>query len=112
MKFKDTKYGDLTGQTYKGDINVSGMELTSLKGVPKEVQEDFYCSTNQLTTLKGTPKEIQVEFYCFDNPNLKEEWELRKENTNMTEDEIKSKMFDLTNDENYLPKEAQDIFLF
>jgi len=32
MKFKDTKYGDLTGQTY--DINISDMELTTLEGAP------------------------------------------------------------------------------
>ncbi len=33
MKFKDTQlYGDLTGQNYKGDIDVSNMKLTSIEG--------------------------------------------------------------------------------
>jgi len=39
MKFKDTKYGDLNGQDYKGDIDVIGMNLTSLGGAP--TKEDF-----------------------------------------------------------------------
>ena len=38
MKFKDTKYGDLTGQTYNGDINVSEQNLTSLEGALKLLQ--------------------------------------------------------------------------
>jgi len=39
MKFKDTKYGDLNGQDYKGDISVTGMNLTSLEGAP--TKEDY-----------------------------------------------------------------------
>jgi len=41
MKFKDTKYGDLSGQDYKGDIDVIGMNLTSLEGAPKSVNGYF-----------------------------------------------------------------------
>ena len=37
MKFKDTKYGDLTGQTYEGALYVKGQKLTSLEGAPKEI---------------------------------------------------------------------------
>ena len=36
MKFLDTKYGDLTGQTYS-DIEVSDSGITSLEGAPKIV---------------------------------------------------------------------------
>ena len=49
MKFKDTKYGDLTGQVYHGDIDVDEMELTSLEGAPKEVTGHFECYGNELT---------------------------------------------------------------
>jgi len=93
MKFKDTKYGNLTGQTYKGNIDVHGMnlaslegspkvvigifncsrnkDLTSLKGAPETVKGDFYCSNNQsLTSLEGAPKNIKGSFWCFDNPKL------------------------------------------
>ena len=49
MKFKDTKYGDLTGTTYKGNINVSFSNLTSLEGAPKFVIGHFHCNNNKLT---------------------------------------------------------------
>ena len=46
MKFKDTKYGDLTGQTYEGSVNVKGQKLSSLEGAPKEVTGAFNCESN------------------------------------------------------------------
>ena len=46
MKFKDTKYGDLTGQTYNGNIDVSRLNLTSLKDAPRSVSGKFDCSDN------------------------------------------------------------------
>jgi len=58
MKFKDTKYGDLTGQTYKGDINVTNMKLTTLEGAPQTVGGYFYCSNNKLTSLEGAPQKV------------------------------------------------------
>jgi len=93
MKFKDTKYGDLSGQTYKGDINVQGMNLTSLEGAPKRVSGFFRCSINpklitlegapkyvgsffscsnnlKLVSLKGAPESVGGTFYCSKNPNL------------------------------------------
>jgi len=42
-------------------------ELTSLKGVPKEIHSNFICSGNKLTSLKGAPKEVHGDFYCFEN---------------------------------------------
>jgi len=43
MKFRDTKYGDLTGQTYEGNINASDLGLTSLEGISyfKRIISDF-----------------------------------------------------------------------
>ena len=42
MKFKDTKYGDLTGQVYEGDIDVSDLGLTSLEEAPRIVKDSFF----------------------------------------------------------------------
>jgi len=41
MKFRDTKYGDLTGQTYEGDIDVSELSLTSLEGLRRQLMVIF-----------------------------------------------------------------------
>jgi len=67
MKFSDTKYGDLTGQTYKGDIDVSFKKLTTLEGAPKIINGNFNCSNNKLTTLEGAPETVDGAFYCYDN---------------------------------------------
>jgi hypothetical protein len=64
VKFKDTRYGNLTGQTYNGDINVSNIGLTSLEGAPKVVEGRFYCSYNNLTSLEGAPRVVKKHFYC------------------------------------------------
>ena len=71
-----------------GNFNCYGLGLTSLKGAPTEVGEDFYCpenlltslegapqtvgrdfncSSNQLTSLKGAPQTVGRDFYCFSN---------------------------------------------
>jgi len=52
MKFSDTKYGDLSGQTYEDNIDVSGLELTSLEGAPEVVNGNFHCYKNKLTSLE------------------------------------------------------------
>ena len=67
MKFKDTEYGDLTGQHYDGDINVSHNKLTSLEGAPKSVLGYFYCSNNNLKSLEGGPEEVGGVFFCYNN---------------------------------------------
>jgi len=178
MKFKDTKYGDLTGQNYAGHIDVSSNNLTSLEGAPQKVygsfhcrnnnlsslegaphtvQGHFHCSNNNLTSLEGAPQTVQGSFdcsnnkltslehapktvqgyvdcggnrlislkglkgississvYCKNNPNghLGKEFELRKENPKMLEEDIDIKMYELTQLEYYLPQAAKDIFLF
>ena len=68
MKFKDTKYGDLTGQTYNGSIFVGNMGLTSLEGAPKYVVGSFNCSDNKLTSLKYAPVSITGYFNSTNNP--------------------------------------------
>jgi hypothetical protein len=63
-RFKDTKYGDLTGQTYNGDIYVSYSDITSLEGAPEVVNGTFRCLYNKLINLKGAPRVVKGEFDC------------------------------------------------
>jgi hypothetical protein len=89
--FKDTKYGDLTSQIYKGNIHIEKQKLDSLEGAPSKVEGHFNAMSNKLKSLKyaptivqgdfdvdnnlfkdlqGAPKEIHGYFSCSDNPNL------------------------------------------
>ena len=63
MKFKDV-YGDLSGTVYKGNLDCSYNNLTSLEGAPKVVKGVFNCSCNKLTSLEGIPfqKENYTDF--------------------------------------------------
>ena len=74
MKFKDTKYGDLTGQIYNGNrfgINVNQEPITSLEGSPKEVLDGYFsCDRTNLTNLVGGPEIVQGGFYCRENKKL------------------------------------------
>ena len=69
--------------------------------------------SNQLTSLEGSPKTINGNFICSQNPNehLNIEYKLRKENPDLSDDEIFAKMIELGYIE-YLPKDVQDIFVF
>ena len=69
--FKETKYGDLTGQTYNGDINLNRGGLTSLDGMPLIVNGDVILSNNDIKSLKGCPITITGDLSLGDNPNLK-----------------------------------------
>ena len=199
MRFKDTKYGDLTGKIFIGNINVSGIGLTSLKGSPKIIinggfdcsynqltslkcsphiiRGSFICNNNQLTSLKCSPKEVTDSFICYDNhlislegaptevgggffcgknkltsfehspkivggnfnasdnqltttkdapdeiggifrcshnpnPHLETEYKIRKENPDLSDEDFAMKMYDETDDTNYLPQEVRDAFIF
>ena len=68
--FKDTKYGNLTGQVYEDIINVSYMKLDSLEGAPKESKRLFICSYNNLKSLEGGPKTVNSNYYCGNNKKL------------------------------------------
>jgi len=71
MKFKDTDYDNLAGQTYEGDIDVSNLELTSLEGRPENVIGSFWCYSNpKLTSLKAGTKNVTGNFSCSNNPKL------------------------------------------
>jgi len=89
--------------------------LTSLEGVPELVNGNFYCQQNNLVSLKGL-KGITtiISMNCTNNTNkqLSKEWELRKENPTMLEEDIDIKMYELTQLEYYLAQAAKDIFLF
>ena len=62
--FKDTKYGDLSGEIFNGDISVS-KDTQSLEGAPKIVKGDFDCSyCNRLNTLKHSPEIVEGKFIC------------------------------------------------
>jgi len=67
---------------------------------------------NRLTSLKGISNITSI--YCDKNSNghLGKEFELRKENPKMSEEEINEKMFELTQADYYLAQAAKDIFLF
>lgn len=75
MKFKDiqnadgtgVKYGDLTGQTYTGDISVAFQNLTSLEGAPAVVNGSFFVNDNKLTSLKHAPHTVTEIFSCSSN---------------------------------------------
>ena len=50
-----------------GNFNCYGLDLTSLKGAPTEVGEDFYCHKNFLTSLEGAPQTVGRDFDCSYN---------------------------------------------
>ena len=77
---------------YNNNLILERKNLTSLKGIPKEINGDFNCSFNNLITLenspeivngyfdctynklkslKGRPKKIKGSFDCSNNPELK-----------------------------------------
>ncbi len=48
-------------------------EITDLVGGPQKVEGNYHCNRNKIVSLKGSPKIIEGEFLCSDNPltNLK-----------------------------------------
>lgn len=53
--------------TIKGNFDCKHNNLTSLKGVPREVKETFDCSCNDLTSLEGAPEKVGRSFDCAHN---------------------------------------------
>lgn len=51
----------------KGDFEISGNELTTLKGCPKKIYGYFACNSNNLTSLKYCPTYIGDCFYFNHN---------------------------------------------
>jgi len=52
------------------NFNCSNNQLKSLKYAPSYVGGSFYCSNNQLTSLEYAPSYVGEFFYCSDNPLL------------------------------------------
>lgn len=71
MKFKDTKYGDLTGQTYHDNIFLGKIGVTSLEGAPKEIIGSFNCADNDLSSLEFGPEYVTGYYNATNNPKLK-----------------------------------------
>ena len=63
-------YGAYIGKTVKvkGNVDLSGLDLTKIPINFTEVGGDFYCSYNKLTSLEGAPEEVGESFYCSHNP--------------------------------------------
>lgn len=82
MKFKDSKFGNLKGKDYIGNMDLYKSGLTSLEGSPdKVIGGDFLCDFNSLTSLKGGPtmlvhkdgfgkKNSMLSYSVSDNPTL------------------------------------------
>ena len=60
-------YSFKPNDVYEGNIDCSGVGLTSLKGAPGKVIGDFNCSNNNLESLKYAPKILIGSFNCSFN---------------------------------------------
>ena len=47
-----------------GDFLVNGGGMTSLRGCPRWVGEDFACERNTLKSLEGGPEHVEMDYYC------------------------------------------------
>ena len=50
-----------------GNIDCRYLDLKSLKGAPKVVKGDFWCSVNRLKSLEGAPEYVGGSFDCHYN---------------------------------------------
>ena len=54
-----------------GYFNIGYSQIKTLKGCPKIVNGEFYCSgCSKLETLKGAPEIVKEDFYCSDCDSL------------------------------------------
>lgn len=138
VDFKDTHYGDLSGQIYRGDIDVSGFNLKSLKGAPKEITGHFDISRNpNLVSLEFAPEQVyslnmrntgitNYEFLpkimnhkksnlvaSFKNrENLAIELKFKLHFPELSQQDLYLKIFQETDNTYFLPEGAKDVFLF
>jgi len=67
-KFKDSKFGDLTGQDITmGSLSLSDSDIDSLEGSPEIFRGDYNMSGNDLVNLEFAPKEIYGNAIFEDN---------------------------------------------
>ena len=64
---KDGFFPDLSDVIVEGSLDVSFHDLKSLKGIPKEITENFKCSSNRLQSLKDGPQKVGGEYDCIFN---------------------------------------------
>ena len=68
MKFKEGKYGDLSGQDITmATLNLGGKNINSLDGSPDIFRGTFNLGTNDLENLKDSPREIYGDAIFGDN---------------------------------------------
>ena len=112
MKFKESKYGDLSQQDitmtslnlsgknidsldgspdiFRGIFNLNLNDLVDLKGAPREIYGDAIFSDNMLTSLKGSLKTVVGNLNISDN-NLKDfNGDLRKVTGNLFVESLRS----------------------
>jgi len=65
MTFKEL-YGDKSNEVYNGNLNISKKNLTSLEGIYKEINGNFYCTYNKITSFKHCP-DIKGNFWSNNN---------------------------------------------
>ena len=68
--FADVYGQDLTGQTFDGDLNIEGREITSLKGCPKVVNGDLYINDTSIISLEDSPEIVTGRVYIRWNQKL------------------------------------------
>lgn len=102
------------------------MNLTSLKGCPKEVDGSFDCSSNQLTSLEGCPKYVGKYFDCSNNKltSLQYSPNIINDDFNCSENQLTSLQYCPTNvqgifvcsynnitDLNYFPQKCKSLYI-
>ncbi len=137
--FSDTPYGNIGGSTVNNDIDASGYGLKTLSGSPKIVKGEFNIMGSDLDSLKYGPEEVKTLLvnnltdlqylpYVRDQKNssiniswgddstaLKKELKYRLGLNNtygMSSVEIRTIMYEETGDEDILPKDVQEMFIF
>jgi len=54
-------------RTVKGTMWINSNPLTTLRGCPEYVTDNFFCCDNQLTSLEYAPKKVDDMFACYNN---------------------------------------------
>ena len=64
---KKYKMNDDLTVDVKGDVDISGKNLTKIPIKFNKINGDFECGHNKLTSLKGCPDTVKGDFDCKDN---------------------------------------------
>lgn len=80
MKFKDTKYGDLSGQHYSGSIDINGLDVNDWEGCPKSFWGSFNANGCSFKDFKNAPLFKQGSDLFFGNNPLESLIDMKHEN--------------------------------